>query len=353
MRVVYLLSLLILFSMISGCLSVPLNESCDREDCFPLNNESFSDILSNSNAFDVIQYSNFFPQIKVEATLVSEYQEQRGEIYWNVVKDDHAKLSSVSSRLVLGETVVIDTEYVEGQKSNNYRVGNEWYEGRDEIPEYSNPFIKLAQSATDNPDGFWPPFAFDTTQLIDLDWSITADISSTQQIASSSNETHSIFIETMGIPPIITGIETYSGEDKFILQVTTENISLSLRNDIQRTPAPFIPNPFPKDSSENISYWSGVISNSLSLEIKPEQLEIHGLVSENNYSSSVSVMRFDNQNLNQTLSDGTWWEFYWIDYLGENLVSNGDLYTVRTNTTGNITIGIFDLWANSWTNQSF
>ena len=230
-------------------------------------------------------------QIKVEATLVSEYQEQRGEIYWNVVKDDHAKLSSVSSRLVLGETVVIDTEYVEGQKSNNYRVGNEWYEGRDEIPEYSNPFIKLAQSATENPDGFWPPFAFDTAQLIDLEWSITADISSTQQIASSSNETHSIFIETMGIPPIITGIETYSGEDKFILQVTTENISLSLRNDIQRTPAPFIPNPFPKDSSENISYWSGVISNSLSLEIRPEQLEIHGLVSENNYSSSVSVMK--------------------------------------------------------------
>jgi hypothetical protein len=249
--------------------------------------------------------------------------------------------------------VVIDTEYVEGQQSNNYRIGNDWYEGRDEIPEYSNPFIKLAQSATENPDGFWPPFAFDTKQLTDLDWSFSADAISTQQVASASNDTHLILIETSGIPPIITGIETYSGEDKFILRVTTENISLSLKNNIQRTPAPFIPDPFPKDSSNNISYWSGIISNTLSLEIKPDQLEIHGLISENNLTSSVSFMRFDTQNSNQTSLDGTWWEFYWIDYLGENLVSNGDLYTVRTNATGNVSIGIFDLWANSWTDQAF
>ena len=189
--------------------------------------------------------------------------------------------------------------------------------------------------------------------MTDLDWSFSADAISTQQVASASNDTHLILIETSGIPPIITGIETYSGEDKFILRVTTENISLSLKNNIQRTPAPFTPDSFPKDSSNNISYWSGIISNTLSLEIKPDQLEIHGLISENNLTSSVSFMRFDTQNSNQTSSDGTWWEFYWIDYLGENLVSNGDLYTVRTNATGNVSIGIFDLWANSWTDQAF
>ena len=353
MKSVFSISLVLISSIISGCLSVPLSESCENDDCFPLNNESFSTLLSKDNAFDVISYSEIFPQIGVEATLVSEYQTQRGEIYWNVVKDDESELSSVSSRLILGDTVVIDTEYVEGQQSNNYRIGNDWYEGRDEIPEYSNPFIKLAQSATENPDGFWPPFAFDTKQLTDLDWSFSADALSTQQVASASNDTHLILIETSGIPPIITGIETYSGEDKFILRVTTENISLSLKNNIQRTPAPFIPDPFPKDSSNNISYWSGIISNTLSLEIKPDQLEIHGLISENNLTSSVSFMRFDTQNSNQTLSDGTWWEFYWIDYLGENLVSNGDLYTVRTNATGNMSVGIFDLWANSWTDQAF
>lgn len=353
MRSVFSLSLVIIFSMTSGCLSVPLNESCESDGCFPLENSSFSKFLSKDDAFDIISYSQTYPQLRVEATLVSEYQTQRGEIYWNVVKDDQAQLSSVSSRLILGDTVVIDTEYVEGQQSNNYRIGNDWYEGRDEIPEYSNPFIKLAQSATENPDGFWPPFAFDTKQLTDLDWSFSADAISTQQVASASNDTHLILIETSGIPPIITGIETYSGEDKFILRVTTENISLSLKNNIQRTPAPFIPDSFPKDSSNNISYWSGIISNTLSLEIKPDQLEIHGLISENNLTSSVSFMRFDTQNSNQTSSDGTWWEFYWIDYLGENLVSNGDLYTVRTNATGNVSIGIFDLWANSWTDQAF
>ena len=152
---------------------------------------------------------------------------------------------------------------------------------------------------------------------------------------------------------MITGIETYSGEDKFILRVTTENVSLSLKKDIQRTPVPFIPDQLTKDSSGNISYCAGVISNSLSLDIKPEQLEIHGLLTYDNSTSSVSSMRFDTLTLNQTLPDGTWWEFYWVDFLGEKLVSNGDLYTVRTNATGNISIGIFDLWANSWTDQAF
>ena len=353
MKSVFSISLVLILSMISGCLSVPLSDSCENDDCFPFNNESFSNLLSKDNAFDVISYSEIFSQIGVEVTLVSEYQTQRGEIYWNVIKDDEAELSSVSSRLILGGTVVIDTEYIEGQQSNNYRIGNEWYEGRDEIPEYSNPFIKLAQSATENPDGFWPPFAFDTKQLHDLDWSFSADLTSTQQVASASNDTHLIIIETRGIPPLITGIETYSGDDKFILRVTTDNVSLSLKKDIQRTPVPFIPDPLPKSSSGNISYWSGVISNPLSLDIKPEQLEIHGLLSYNNSTSSVSLMRFDTQNINQTLPDGTWWEFYWIDFLGEKLVSNGDLYTVRTNTTGNISIGIFDLWANSWSDHAF
>jgi hypothetical protein len=352
-RVVFSISLIIIFSFISGCISVPLNEPCEGDDCFIFDNKSFSNLLSEENIFDVISYSQIFPQMGVEATLVSESQTQRGEIYWNVVKDDEAGLSSVSSRLILGDTVVIDTEYVEGQRSNNYRIGNEWFEGRDEIPEYSNPFVKLAKSASENPDGFWPPFTFNTKELVNLDWSFSADLTSNQQVASASNDTHLIIIETRGNPPLITGIETYYGEDKFILKVTTDNISLSLKNDIPLTPVPFIPDPFPKNISENISYWSGVISTSLSLDIKPEQLEIHGLVSHNNSTSSVSFMRFDAQNINQSLPDGTWWEFYWLDYLGERLVSNGDLYTVRTNATGDITIGIFDLWANSWTDTAF
>ena len=98
--------------------------------------------------------------------------------------------------------------------------------------------------------------------MSDLDWSFSADLTSTQQVASASNDTHLIIIETSGVPPLITGIETYSGEDKFILRVTTENVSLSLKKDIQRTPAPFIPDQLTKDSSGNISYCAGVISNS-------------------------------------------------------------------------------------------
>tara|TARA_B110000881_G_C18541841_1_gene498988 strand:+ start:118 stop:1308 length:1191 start_codon:yes stop_codon:yes gene_type:complete len=353
MRAVYLLSLLIFITSFSGCLSVPLSESCDENDCFPFTNDSFSSLLSQDNAFDVISYSELFPQMRVEATLVTEQQFQRGEIYWNVVKDDQKGISSIASRLVLGETVLIDTEFLEGKETNNYRIGDTWYEGRDEMPEYTNPFIRLAKSASIEPGGFWPPFAFNTKEIANLDWTISADTLSTQQVASASNDTHSIFIETRGLPPMIVSIETHSGDgDKFILKVSTDNVSISMKSGLTRAPAPFYLNPNPTFSGE-ITYWSGIISDSLSIEIKPEELEIHGLLSDGVNATSTSFMRFDTQHSNQTLDDGSWWEFYWIDYLGENLVSNGDLYTVRTNSTEDLTIAIYDTWANSWTDQAF
>ncbi len=350
---VHVMSFIILSSAISGCLTVPLSDVCENDECYNFSSENFSDYLSQDNIFDVISYSELYSQIRVEASLISENQNQRGEIYWNVAKDEKTGLSSVSSRLIIGESVIIDNEYIDGSEINNYRVGNKWYEGRDEMPEYSNPFVELAKSAAENPNGFWPPFAFDMEGIFNLQWSISVDYTTNQQVASAFNETHSIYIETRGIPPVIVGIETYSDNDKFILKVSTENISISVNTGLPRAPAPFVPNPSPIISGDNITYWSGILSDTLSIDINPEELEIHALLSQDDNASSLTFMRFDQKNKNITLLDGTWWEFNWIDYLGENLVSNGDLYTVRTNSTGILSIAIFDLWANSWTDQSF
>jgi len=353
MKVAYMLSFISLTAIISGCITVPMDGICNDKDCYEFSAESFSDFLGQDNAFDIISYSESHDQMRVEAFLITEQENQRGEIYWNVAKDQDAGLSSVASRLVLGETVVIDNEYIEGNKTNNFRVGNLWYEGRDEIPEFSNPFIKLAKAASEKPDGFWPPFTFNTNEISDLDWSLSIDHTSNQQVASAVNDTHSIYIETRGIPPAIVGIETYSGNNNFILKVSTENVSISLINGILRAPAPFVPNPMPTLTNENITYWSGLISDTLSIEINPEELEIHALAINGDNATSISSMRFDLKNSNVTLTDGSWWEFNWMDYRGENLVSNGDLYTVRTNSSGNLGIAIYDLWAFSWTDQVF
>ncbi|MFQ3322154.1 MAG: hypothetical protein ACI9O1_001260 [Candidatus Thalassarchaeaceae archaeon] len=353
MRAAYLMAIITILSFTSGCLTVPISDICEDENCFDFSVESFSNLLSQENAFDIISYSQLYPQLRVEAYLVSEQQSQRGEIYWNVAKDEESGLSSISSRLVLGESIIIDNEYIEGNETNNYRVGNEWYEGRDQITGYSNPFIKLSKSAAENPDGFWPPFSFNTNDISDLDWTISVDLTSNQLVATAINQTHSIYVETRGMPPVIVAIETYSDTDNFILKVSTENVSISINNGLIRAPAPFILNPDSIMNDDNITYWSGIISDTLSIDINPDELEIHGLSIQGSNATSIISMRLDLKATNLTMGDGTWWEFNWIDYLGENLVSNGDLYTVRTNSTGNLSIAIYDLWADAWTDMVF
>ena len=119
MKVAYMLSFISLTAIISGCITVPMDGICNDKDCYEFSAESFSDFLGQDNAFDIISYSESHAQMRVEAFLITEQENQRGEIYWNVAKDQDAGLSSVASRLVLGETVVIDNEYIEGNKTNN------------------------------------------------------------------------------------------------------------------------------------------------------------------------------------------------------------------------------------------
>ena len=51
------------------------------------------------------------------------------------------------------------------------------------------------------------------------------------------------------------------------------------------------------------------------------------------------------------MTDGTWWNFSWIDYRNDELVSGGDYWQVQTNSTAEVTIAVYDLWADSWTDD--
>ena len=66
-------------------------------------------------------------------------------------------------------------------------------------------------------------------------------------------------------------------------------------------------------------------------------------------ASSVAMMTLDEESANITLSDGTWWDFTWLDFPMPGYFSPGDLYQIRTNSTGDIDVAIFDSWANQWT----
>ena len=150
MRVV-LLALLLMVSSSSGCLEVPI-ESCDDTDCFPFTNDLLNELLSNPDSLDVLLLASENSKLRVKSSTTYQTETQQGEIHWNVAKDDEQNLRSIAMRFSLG-TTSIDTEVIEGTETTNIRLGNVWYEGRDAIPDYKDPFYEIAQQATEDPDG--------------------------------------------------------------------------------------------------------------------------------------------------------------------------------------------------------
>ena len=66
---------------------------------------------------------------------------------------------------------------------------------------------------------------------------------------------------------------------------------------------------------------------------------------------SLASMNFEDRQTNVTMTDGTWWNFSWVDYRNDELVSGGDYWQVQTNSTTEVTIAVYDLWADSWTDD--
>ncbi len=361
MRATVLTSLLLLSTAISGCLSVPVEE-CEGIDCFPLDSDTLSEILAAPEAFDVFSLATLNDKLRIVTTTTYEENGQFAEVHWDVAKDENTQLRSIAMRVTIG-TTTIDNEAIEGKNMTNIRTNGDWYEGRDEDWQYRDPFHELAQLATQQPSGLWPPFSFDTTSIADLAWTISGDPSSTQQIASASNDTHTIIIELMGSPPRVTGIETYSGdEETFILRVSTGDlVSIQLQEGLPRTPVGFSidPNPIQHDG---ITTWYGQIPMEMSTEIDPSELEFHGILTVDGEPSSVAVLYLapscsacvdystgNGAVRNITLDDGTWWHLSWIDNLYAGYFSAGDLYHISTNSTGEIDAALYDSWAQQWT----
>ena len=347
-RAAALTTLLLLSTTISGCLNVAV-EQCEGLDCFPLHPDTLSEILADPHAFDVVALASMNDRLRIVTTTTYEENGQFAEVHWDVAKNDSSQLRSIAMRMTIG-TMSFDNEVIEGHSTTNIRTEGNWYEGRDEVPEYADPFIELAQLATQQPTGFWPPFSFDTSVIASLVWTISGDPASTQQIASASNDTHTIIIELMGSPPIITGIETYSGEEEtFILRVTTgDSVSIELQDGLPRAPVGFSIEIEPVQVGD-MTVWYGDVPEGMSAEIEPSQLEFHGIVTLDGESSSVAMMTLDQESSNITLDDGTWWEFNWIDFPMPGYFSAGDLYQIKTNSTGEIDTAVFDSWAQQWT----
>lgn len=341
-----LLAILLMISCSSGCLEVPI-ESCEDTDCFPFNNDLLNELLSNPESLDVLLLASENSRLRVKSSTTYQTENQLGEIHWNVAKDDEQNLRSIAMRFSLG-TTSIDTEVIEGTETTNIRLGNVWYEGRDAVPDYKDPFYEIAQQAVEDPDGFWPSFGFDTTSISGLEWTITHDIESLEQVASAQNDTHSIILVLKGVPPKLIGVELYGNDDSaFVLSIEKgDDVELSLQPDLPRAAIEFNVD----DSvqlSDGTTIWAGYVPLGFTSEVDAMELSFQVIESE----SIIVEFNLADLTSNQTDVHGDWWDFIYWDYSGDGYFSASDYYEIRTNSTNSVSIKTYDSWADTWAGE--
>jgi len=338
-----LLGILLIISSSSGCLEVPI-ESCEDSDCFPFNNDLLNELLSNSDSLDVLLLASENSKLRVKSSTTYQTETQLGEIHWNVAKDDEQNLRSIAMRFSLG-SISIDTEVIEGTETTNIRLGNVWYEGRDAFPDYKDPFYEIAQQAVEDPDGFWPSFGFDTTSISGLEWTITHDIESLEQVASAQNDTHSIILVLKGVPPELIGVELYGNDDSaFVLSIEKgDDVELGLQPDLPRAAIEFNVDQ-PVQLSDGTTIWAGYVPLGFTSEVDAADLSFQVIESE----STIVEFNLADLTSNQTDVHGDWWDFIYWDYSGDGYFSASDYYEIRTNSTNSVSIKTYDSWADTW-----
>ena len=341
-----LLAILLMISCSSGCLEVPI-ESCEDTDCFPFNNDLLNELLSNPESLDVLLLASENSRLRVKSSTTYQTENQLGEIHWNVAKDDEQNLRSIAMRFSLG-TTSIDTEVIEGTETTNIRLCNVWYEGRDAVPDYKDPFYEIAQQAVEDPDGFWPSFGFDTTSISGLEWTITHDIESLEQVASAQNDTHSIILVLKGMPPELIGVELYGNDDSaFVLSIEKgDGVDLNLQPDLPRAAIEFNIDE-PVQLSDGTTIWAGYVPLGFTSEVDAMELSFQVIESE----SIIVEFNLADLTSNQTDVHGDWWDFIYWDYSGDGYFSASDYYEIRTNSTNSVSIKTYDSWADTWAGE--
>ena len=338
-----LLAILLMISCSSGCLEVPI-ESCEDTDCFPFNNDLLNELLSNPESLDVLLLAAENSRLRVKSSTTYQTETQLGEIHWNVAKDDEQNLRSIAMRFSLG-TTSIDTEVLEGTETTNIRLGNVWYEGRDAVPDYKDPFYEIAQQAVEDPDGFWPSFGFDTTSISGLEWTITHDLESLEQVASAQNDTHSIILVLKGVPPELIGVELYGNDDSaFVLSIEKgDDVALRLKPDLPRAAIEFN-GEGPVQLLDGTTKWGGYVPLGFTSEVDATELSFQVIESD----STIVEFNLADLTSNQTDVHGDWWDFIYWDYSGDGYFSASDYYEIRTNSTNSVSIKTYDSWADTW-----
>jgi|TARA_B110000116_G_scaffold237887_1_gene224383 hypothetical protein len=356
--------------------------------------ESFLNDESNMNITALAELEDM---IAVELYSKDLEEGELLEMTFTIGKDDIAQLSNTGLAIQSG-MMGLEYRVIQGDSTDvNILVGNQWFLARDLVPEYTDPFVELASEDesgdSDIDDGLadlTPDFDAFNLDLSGMIWTVTVDVPSTQQVATSSNDTHSIMVEFLEFPPRLHQLEvnSYDGNQAMKLSIVWgDEVALSVQNNYPKTSVDIqleqkyieveftcennntvpwsyvndnwddcgdnsdegvneseIPDPIFKFFGEvNSDHEHEVLVGDIELRIGSEDSETE----EFNYSLSMNI---GDGSANLTDAEGSWWAIEWQDYDDDGFVSAGDEYIVLTNSSSasDLEVRFYDGWSQSY-----
>lgn len=357
-----------------------------------LNDESNMNITALAESEDMITVELYSKDLE-EGELL--------EMTFTIGKDDISQLSNTGLAIQSG-MMGLEYRVIQGASTDiNIMVGNQWFLARDLVPEYTNPFVELASeddSGDDDEDGgladLTPDFDAFNLDLSGMIWTVTVDVPSTQQVATSSNDTHSIMVEFLEFPPRLHQLEVNSHDGNQAMKLTIvwgDEAALSVQNNYPKTSVDIqlgewsgqvdiegtftcdnnntvpwsyvndnwddcgdnsdegvneseIPDPLFKFSGEvNSDHEHEVLVGDIELRIGSEDSETE----EFNYSLSMNI---GDGSVNLTDAEDAWWAIEWQDSDDDGFVSAGDEYIVMTNSSSasDLEVRFYDNWSQSY-----
>jgi hypothetical protein len=323
------------------------------------------------------------------------------EMTFTIGKDDIAQLSNTGLAIQSG-MMGLEYRVIQGASTDvNIMVGNQWFLARDLVPEYTDPFVELAseldsgESDVDDVLGdLTPDFGPIDLDLSGMTWIVTIDLPSTQQVATSSNDTHSIMVEFLEFPPRLHQLEINSHDGNQAMKLSIvwgDEAALSVDNTYPKTSVDIqldeetkqgdIEGTFTCDNNntvpwsyvndnwddcgdnsdegvdeseipESIFEFSGKVNSDHEHEVVLGDIELR-IGSENSETEEFNYslpMNIGDGSVNLTDAEGAWWVIEWDDSDDDGFVSAGDEYSVKTNSSNasDLEVRFYDNWSQSY-----
>lgn len=358
------------FLLLPGCLDGTPNgadsDSVIEDVNAAMSSDEIEALINDPAASDLLTLAAAETQFRAEIYGKELRDGEVAELTFTINKDEVNQLAETGIEIQSG-MMGIDFSEISGDSQHiNIRVGNQWFLARDLVPEYTDPFVELAEESEDQSDedselSFAPDFDELKLDLLGFDWVVTIDEVSFQQVATTSNDTHQIMIELAEMPPRIKSVEIFSIDGNEAQSVTLtwgEDAALEVKDTYPRTSVTFEMDEdhFSKylDSGEETYVWEGEFNEDHVQEVAIGDLELRvgetvEIDDEEEFQFDIS-MALDGGEVNITDEDGSWWYINYSDEDDDGLVSTDDEWRVETNASGvwGFDVRFYDNWADSY-----